>query len=403
MLHRAQHHLVGDLLLIEQDELRVRGDLLRHQLQQLLGRGDRRRQELARRLELPELPRLEDQLAEVFNELRRRDRWLLVYNNATDPAALDGVRPPAGGGHLLVTSRNPAWRSMATTLSVDTLDRGEAVTFLRQRTGSSDRATMERLAEALGDLPLALEQAAAYLEATSTPPGEYVELLGQRAPELFALGQPSNHRHTIATTWSVSLELLRRGTPVAEDLLQLCAFLAPDDISRSMVVSHQQVLPQRLRAAVEDQISYQQALGALTRYSLVSVTRTACQPTGWSRRSCVRGSTRMPIGGGPVPASNWSMPPFRRYPSRPTPGQTAADCWRTPSPQRRRTATPNLPSRPNCSVRLAGICRRAPTTNRPKSCSNERWQSAKPASALITSTPPRASTTWRWSCTTTGT
>ena len=218
------------------------------------------------------MPRLEDQLAEVFDELGQRYRWLLVYDNATDPAALDGVRPPAGGGHLLLTSRNPAWRSMAATLGVDTLDRGEAVSFLRQRTGSSDQATMERLAKALGDLSLALEQAAAYLETTSTPPGEYVELLRGRAAELFGLGQPSNHPQTISTTWSVSLKLLRQRTPAAEDLLQLCAFLAPEDISRSMLLSHPQVLPQRLRAAVEDQISYQQALGALTRYSLVSVT-----------------------------------------------------------------------------------------------------------------------------------
>ena len=229
---------------------------------------------LARHLELPDLPRLEDQLAEVFAALSQRHRWLLVYDNATDPAALDGLRPPAGGGHLLLTSRNPAWRVIAIPLGVDTLGRSEAVSFLRQRTGSndSDLTAMERLAEALGDLPLALEQAAAYLEATSTPPGEYVQLLRERAPELFALGRPSDHPQTIATTWSASLRLLRQRTPVAEDLLLLCAFLAPDDIPRSMLLNYPKVLPRRLREAVEDQISYQQALGALTRYSLVSAT-----------------------------------------------------------------------------------------------------------------------------------
>ena len=94
----------------------------------------------------------------------------------------------------------------------------------------------------LGDLPLALEQAAAYLEETSTPPGEYVRLLRARAPELFARERPSNHPHTIATIWSASLKLLRQRTPVAEDLLLLCAFLAPDDIPRSMLLSHPQTL-----------------------------------------------------------------------------------------------------------------------------------------------------------------
>ena len=85
---------------------------------------------------------------------------------------------------------------------MDTLDRGDSISFLRQRTGSSDRAALAQLAEALGDLPLALEQAAAYLEATSTPPSEYVQLLDERASELFVLGQPSNYQQTIATTWS---------------------------------------------------------------------------------------------------------------------------------------------------------------------------------------------------------
>jgi TIR domain-containing protein len=192
---------------------------------------------LARRLELRELPSLEEQVAAIFDELGQRDRWLLIYDNATEPPALGGLRPPAGGGHLLITSRNPAWRGVAATLGVDVLARGEAVDFLRQRTGSSDQATLERLAEALGDLPLALEQAAAYLEATSTSPADYLSLLGERAADLFALGEPSNYQQTIATTWSVSLERVREQTPVAEDVLQLCAFLAPDDIPRSMLVS----------------------------------------------------------------------------------------------------------------------------------------------------------------------
>ena len=227
---------------------------------------------LARRLQLLELPELEDQLAVLFDELGQRNHWLLIYDNATDPAALDGLRPPAGGGHLLLTSRNPAWRGLAATIGVGELERDETISFLRQRTGSSDRAPLERLAEALGDLPLALEQAAAYLEVTSTPPGEYVQLLRERAVELFALGQPFNYPQTIATTWSVSLQLLRQRVPAAEDLLQLCAFLAPDDIPRSMLLDHPQALPERLGAAVEERIGYQQALGTLTSYSLVSVT-----------------------------------------------------------------------------------------------------------------------------------
>jgi len=153
---------------------------------------------------------------------------------------------------------------------VGELERDETISSLRQRTGSRDQAPLERLAEALGDLLLALEQAAASLEVTSTPPGEYVQLLRERAVELFALGQPVNYPQAITTTWSVSLQLLRQRIPAAEDLLQLCAFLAPDDIPRSIWLNHPEALPERLRAAIEERIGYQQALGALTSYSLVS-------------------------------------------------------------------------------------------------------------------------------------
>jgi TIR domain len=228
---------------------------------------------LARRLGLPELPSLEEQLAVLFDELGQRDRWLLVYDNATEPAALDGLRPPAGTGHLLITSRNPAWRGVAATVGVDVLPRSEAVAFLRQD-GLEEEAAA-RLAEALGDLPLALEQAAAYMEATSTPPAEYVSLLRERAAELFALGEPSNTEQTVATTWSVSLERVREQSPVAEDLLRLCSFLAPDDIPRTLFTDHADVPPEPLGTAIRDRLGFQQALGTLRRYSLVTVAGDA--------------------------------------------------------------------------------------------------------------------------------
>jgi NB-ARC domain len=106
--------------------------------------------QLARRLGLPELPSLEEQVGVVFDALGQRDRWLLVYDNAQTPADLTGLRPPAGAGQVLVTSRNPAWSGVAATVRVDVFSRDQAVGFLAQRTGSSDQATLGRLAGVLG-------------------------------------------------------------------------------------------------------------------------------------------------------------------------------------------------------------------------------------------------------------
>jgi tetratricopeptide (TPR) repeat protein len=227
---------------------------------------------LARRLGLPEQRDLEEQIAVLFEELGRRQRWLLVYDNAEEPHSLDGYRPPAGAGHVLVTSRNPAWGAIATALHVDVLPRAEAAAFLRRRTDMDDQHA-QRLAEAFGDLPLALEQAAAYLEATATPPAAYLDLLATRAPQLFALGaQPGSSEQTIASTWTVSLHRLRKEAPDAQDLLRLCAFLAPDELPRSLIEQHPEALPRRLARAVRDRLGLQQALGGLRRYSLAAVT-----------------------------------------------------------------------------------------------------------------------------------
>ncbi|HWD43196.1 MAG TPA: FxSxx-COOH system tetratricopeptide repeat protein [Actinomycetota bacterium] len=227
---------------------------------------------LARRLHLPKLPSLEEQVAVLFDELGQRDRWLLVYDNVTSPAALDGLYPPAGGGHLLITSRNPAWRGVAATIGVDVLTRAEAITFLQLRGGLHEQAAAP-VAEALGDLPLALEQAAAYLDETGTAPDEYLDLLRERAGELFTLGAPTNSEQTIATTWTLSLRGAIQESPAAEQLLTLCAFLAPDNLPRSLLTDYPDALPEPLAAAVRDRLGFQQALGALRRYSLVTATQ----------------------------------------------------------------------------------------------------------------------------------
>jgi TIR domain/NB-ARC domain len=148
---------------------------------------------LARRLGLPELHDQEAQLSLLWDALARRERWLLVYDNAEQPRDLAPYRPAAGAGQVLVTSRNPAWGAMATPLAMEVLPRMEAVAFLRTRTGSNDPAAGE-LAKALGDLPLALEQAAAYLEQNQTPMGEYLGLLQDRVGECLGWGNSPSTR-----------------------------------------------------------------------------------------------------------------------------------------------------------------------------------------------------------------
>jgi TIR domain/NB-ARC domain len=135
-----------------------------------------------------------EMVAGLLDQLRQRDRWLLIYDNAERPDRLEGLLPQGGGGHVLVTSRWSAWGRQATPLRVDVLRREESIAFLARRTGADDQAALDGLAELLGDLPLALEEAAAYLEETQVSLAEYMELVRDRARELFDLDQPPVRR-----------------------------------------------------------------------------------------------------------------------------------------------------------------------------------------------------------------
>jgi tetratricopeptide (TPR) repeat protein len=225
---------------------------------------------LARRLGLPDQAEQVETINVLLDELRHSSRWLLIFDNAEDPRDL---RPywPSGGGHVLVTSRNPVWRGIAATLCLDVLPREEAVAFLRRRLDRDD-PSFAAAAEALGDLPLALEQAAGYLEETDIGTAEYLKLLGERTGDLLALGRPATTEQTIATTWTLSLQRLREQAPAAEDLLSLCAFLGADDIPRPLFAECADQVPERLATAMTDPLTTAQTIGVLRRYALITTT-----------------------------------------------------------------------------------------------------------------------------------
>jgi tetratricopeptide (TPR) repeat protein len=155
------------------------------------------------------------------------------------------------------------------------MSREEAVAFLCRRTDSQDEQASAALAEVLGDLPLALAEAAAYIEQTQIGLDEYLELVRGRTVELSGPAQPARAHQRVATVWSLSLEQVRVEAPAAEALLDLCAFFAPEDVPRNLPREHLEVLPEELRRAAGDSFAYNDLLGVLGRYSLASVTSTS--------------------------------------------------------------------------------------------------------------------------------
>ncbi|WP_062352455.1 FxSxx-COOH system tetratricopeptide repeat protein [Herbidospora yilanensis] len=162
-------------------------------------------------------------------------RWLLIFDNARDPEQVQKYLP-GGAGHILVTSRNRSWADVAAPLEVDVFSEDESLEHFRRRVPSLERDGALAVAEELGHLPLAIEQAAAWLAETAIPAADYLAQLKQSA-ELLLTEPPRGYPLPVAQTWNISLAQLKERSPAAVRLLQLCAFFAPEPISQELIYS----------------------------------------------------------------------------------------------------------------------------------------------------------------------
>jgi hypothetical protein len=162
-------------------------------------------------------------------------------------------------------------------MDLDVIDLPDAVQLLRSRVPDLGQEISEQIAEELGRLPLALEQAAAYLDRSRIPAQEYLELLRRRAADLYARGQVSARKDTIATLWDISLERISGESPAAVQLLDVCAYLAPEPIPLDLFTTHPGTLPEPLASAAGDPLAFGDTVAVLVDYSLAKRTLTGLQ------------------------------------------------------------------------------------------------------------------------------
>ncbi len=222
---------------------------------------------LATSLAVPVGPAVADTVDAVLSALRGRQRWLLVFDNAERPQDLAGYLPH-GPGHVLVTSRQPGWGALGGRLEVQPLTRSGTVALLRRRLPDLDDELAGALAEELGDLPLAVAQAAAYVEETGLPPADYLRRFRTRRSGLLARGEVLGYEGTLDTTWTLSLDRLREHSPAGLRLLHLAAFLAPEPVPVSLLAGHLELLSGPSRDAAVDRDGLDDALGAVVGLSL---------------------------------------------------------------------------------------------------------------------------------------
>jgi hypothetical protein len=211
--------------------------------------------------------------AAVKRWLETHGRWLLVFDNAEGPHAVSGLIPAGRAGHVLITSRRQGgWGGTATAHKVDVWTRTEAANFLRRRTGDGDEAAAESIADALGDLPLALEQAGAYADTNGLTLGMYLTRLAEHARRLLARGAPPDYQRTVATTWELAFARIESHAG-AVAILRCCAFLAPEAIPAELFASD--AIAEGVFAGRDGALALDEAIGRLRAYSLVTVNGQA--------------------------------------------------------------------------------------------------------------------------------
>ncbi|MBM7773504.1 tetratricopeptide (TPR) repeat protein [Actinokineospora baliensis] len=181
--------------------------------------------------------------------------WLLILDNVPSTAALNGLYPARGNGHVLVTSQAGRWPKPDTVHHIVPLPHAAAVELLTTTSEDTDAEAAAELADELGGLPLALTQAAAFAATNGIALATYLRFYRDRSADLQADNQPDDYPHTVATTWLLAIERL---SPLAREVLDTIAYLAPDAI------------PVTVLHPLADELALVRAIGELRSHSLIT-------------------------------------------------------------------------------------------------------------------------------------
>ncbi|XP_078373406.1 uncharacterized protein LOC144657009 [Oculina patagonica] len=249
--------------------------------------------------------KVDDTLNRFLALLSKKKRpWLLVMDNADeleDQTCPTGVKKICKGpwqrngnafkhGNILLTTRRSA-KDTKTFLKfsrdecfeLQCFNEEEGALFLMQRTGCKEKSLhldAILLAKELGSLPLALEQAAAYISALPIPCSFKNYLEKYRAVKLrllkqqpaTALSVEAQHRLAVHTTWKLNFEFISQKSPAAATMMRIAAFLESDTIPIDVINPGFPELDQEeLREVARSEFDVDTILKVLSSYSLFSV------------------------------------------------------------------------------------------------------------------------------------
>ena len=240
---------------------------------------------LATLLNLPEKDEQDQNrvVAGVKRWLKDHVDWLLILDNTEDLELASDFLPPSSQGHVLLTTRAQSTGTVAQRIELERMGPEEGALFLLRRAKRiasdasfeqatpADRATALELSQTMEGLPLALDQAAAYIEETDCGLTGYLSRYRTRRAKLLSLRGESiaDHPQSVATTWSLSFEKVQQANQAAADLLRLCAFLHPDAIPEEIFTEGAREMGATLAQVAADPLELDAIIRELRKYSLV--------------------------------------------------------------------------------------------------------------------------------------
>jgi tetratricopeptide (TPR) repeat protein len=240
---------------------------------------------LASTLRLPErdAPDWTITLTAIKQWLREKAGWLLIFDNADDLALVRDFLPVGHWGHILLTTRAQAAGRLAHRIEIDEMDLEIGTLFLLRRIGaidpdgsleeasSGERDLAQEIVQQLGGLPLALDQAGAYIEETASSLQEYLLLYREERSALLKRrgGLVTDHPEPVATTWSLSFQQIEDMDRTAADVLRLCAFLDPDAIAEEIFTQGAAQVYPSFTSLAANALSFHQAVETLRKFSLL--------------------------------------------------------------------------------------------------------------------------------------
>ncbi len=216
-------------------------------------------------------------VAAVSRECRVGDRWLLMFDNAANgPDIRQWV--PQGGGHVVITSRSGSFAGVATPVEVDLFTRAESINLLRTHVPTMSETDAGRVSAAVGDLPLAVAQAAGLIADTAISADEYVTELDRHTTQVLAEAPPVGYPAALAAVIATSTARLATLDPAAVALLHLCAALAPEPIPlRWFSTAPAGVLPAPLDQVAPVVLAFRKTLGRVREYALARISTDTIQ------------------------------------------------------------------------------------------------------------------------------